>query len=618
MNRDVDLSRKIPILDLTAEKDIASGITIRDITDYLKALAANDAEFNDLLSDALVSVVDTKVRSKTAKAKRRIQDIASHIAVSGGHVSKGSSELRNAALIAVDRLINHSVLVESVPNYKADKKADVAMYHYFYTPVSIMENGAQKTYTLQIAAEEDAKKQGRLPLKLDLYDLSVRKQISPLRVALPSLQGQPMWQTGDTEISIGEMLHKVKNFRGEDLNQQHLGKITLPTREGDYARITLGKNANKSTFVHELAHFYLYILRDMSSRKSRYNDPTWNGEPAKWNSELKVISNWWRENAEAIAKEAVGYVAKPDSALDGEAFISWGNDGMEKDSEAGLAFDRAAHEYFARGFERYLAEGEAPSAEMQGVFLKFKHWLCEIYRNLTQPDVELSSDIRGVFDRMLATDDAIRRMQAQRNLDRAMEAFAFENGGELGYSSMVEEVPGVGVDVDSLELMPDEYESAAEKVLRELLQEMSLEQADEFEKRSAEVRPQASSEVMRDSGFSAMLFVVDDEDLKLNRHSIINAFGQEFADAMPPNTTTDEGGMKDLEIAASGLNFASAEEMIASLVGKSTMNEAINRRVKDILAPEFIEKHKNAQFVFRFGITYCFFSQHLHFLLRTV
>ena len=147
-----------------------------------------------------------------------------------------------------------------------------------------------------------------------------------------------------------------------------------------------------------------------------------------------------------------------------------------------------------------------------------------------------------------------------------MEAFAFENGGELGYSSMVEEVPGVGVDVDSLELMPDEYESAAEKVLRELLQEMFLEQADEFEKRSAEVRSQASSEVMRDPGFSAMLFIVDDEDLKLNRHSIINAFGQEFADAMPPNTTTDEGGMKDLEIAASGLNFASAEEMIASLV----------------------------------------------------
>ena len=219
-----------------------------------------------------------------------------------------------------------------------------------------MENGKRKIYTLQITTEENVRNHGSEPLKLDLYDLSVRKQISPLRVALPSLQGQPMWQPGDTEISIGEMLHKVKNIWGEDLNQQHLGKITLPTRKGDYARITLGKNANKSTFVHELVHFYLYILRDMSSRKSRYNDPTWNGEPAKWNSELKVISNWWRENAEAIAKEAVGYVAKPDSALDGEAFISWTNDGMEKDSELGLAFDSTAHEYFARGFERYLAE----------------------------------------------------------------------------------------------------------------------------------------------------------------------------------------------------------------------------------------------------------------------
>ena len=97
-----------------------------------------------------------------------------------------------------------------------------------------------------------------------MYDLSVRRKVSPLRAVHPSLRGQPVWQPWETEINIGEMLHKVKNFWGEDLNRQHFGKITLPTREGDYARITLGKNANKSTFVHELAHFYLYILRDTS------------------------------------------------------------------------------------------------------------------------------------------------------------------------------------------------------------------------------------------------------------------------------------------------------------------------------------------------------------------
>ena len=30
---------------------------------------------------------------------------------------------------------------------------------------------------------------------------------------------------------------------------------------------------------------------------------------------------------------------------------------MEKEGSAGRAYDRAAQEYFARGFEKYLAEG---------------------------------------------------------------------------------------------------------------------------------------------------------------------------------------------------------------------------------------------------------------------
>ena len=43
-----------------------------------------------------------------------------------------------------------------------------------------------------------------------MSDYILAKQISPLRAALPLLQGQPMWQPGDIEMIVGEMLHKVK------------------------------------------------------------------------------------------------------------------------------------------------------------------------------------------------------------------------------------------------------------------------------------------------------------------------------------------------------------------------------------------------------------------------
>lgn len=60
-------------------------------------------------------------------------------------------------------------------------------------------------------------------------------------------------------------------------------------------------------------------------------------------------------------------------------------------------------EKFARGFERYLREGKAPTSQMQQVFESFKKWLTEVYRVLTGSDinVKLSPQIRQVFDSLL-------------------------------------------------------------------------------------------------------------------------------------------------------------------------------------------------------------------------
>jgi hypothetical protein len=65
---------------------------------------------------------------------------------------------------------------------------------------------------------------------------------------------------------------------------------------------------------------------------------------------------------------------------------------------------REAEEKFARGFERYLAEGKAPTPQLTKVFENFKTWLVEIYRSITGSaiDVNLTDEIRGVFDRMIA------------------------------------------------------------------------------------------------------------------------------------------------------------------------------------------------------------------------
>jgi hypothetical protein len=66
-------------------------------------------------------------------------------------------------------------------------------------------------------------------------------------------------------------------------------------------------------------------------------------------------------------------------------------------------FKREHHEKFAKGFERYLAEGKAPTRELKSAFRRFKNWLLNVYQKARNIGVELTPEIRDVFDRMFTT-----------------------------------------------------------------------------------------------------------------------------------------------------------------------------------------------------------------------
>lgn len=68
----------------------------------------------------------------------------------------------------------------------------------------------------------------------------------------------------------------------------------------------------------------------------------------------------------------------------------------------GEELTRAQHEKFARGFERYLMEGIAPSKGLAKVFAQFKKWLTDIYEKVKNLRSPITDEIRGVFDQMLA------------------------------------------------------------------------------------------------------------------------------------------------------------------------------------------------------------------------
>jgi len=78
-------------------------------------------------------------------------------------------------------------------------------------------------------------------------------------------------------------------------------------------------------------------------------------------------------------------------------------------------WNRAAEEKFARGFERYLRTGKAPTTKLQAVFEKFKKWIGEIYGRIKDSaiDIKITPAVKDVFDRMLGGEVKETKVKAE-------------------------------------------------------------------------------------------------------------------------------------------------------------------------------------------------------------
>jgi hypothetical protein len=135
-------------------------------------------------------------------------------------------------------------------------------------------------------------------------------------------------------------------------------------------RIALTPTANRSTFVHESAHVFLEVFGDLAERLDA---------PQAFKDDYAKALKWLGVKSRSEIKEP-------------------------------------QHEKWARGFEAYLFEGKTPAKGLAPVFARFKLWLRSVYRTIASLDVELSPDIRGVFDRLLASDDERQKVQEQAGL----------------------------------------------------------------------------------------------------------------------------------------------------------------------------------------------------------
>jgi hypothetical protein len=224
---------------------------------------------------------------------------------------------------------------------------------------AIMGKASQHGLPVALTSESMLGKAHQKRLRAYYQKLGFKKNTGGDKV--PGVREEFVWTPPNT-LNQGQPGARGSITLGEDITQTP-------------SVVTLLQRADLSTFLHESGHFYLEVLSDMASREDA---------PQGVKDDMAAVLKWF---------------GVPDLA-------TWNGYDIEQ--------KRDHHETFARGFEAYLFEGRAPSVELASMFQRFRAWMLNVYRSLSQLNVTLNDEVRGVFDRMLATRQAIQEAEAVR------------------------------------------------------------------------------------------------------------------------------------------------------------------------------------------------------------
>lgn len=206
-----------------------------------------------------------------------------------------------------------------------------------------------------------------------------------------------------------------------DIRAQGARGYVVPIRKGfkKVFKIFLRENADVSTPLHEMSHVYLTMLRDLNDLPP----PAIESRELRGKMVYEIVDQFTGKPIATFfdANEADVFLEQYAAGLRNNVPQQ-----VKHDYNAVLAFMGAAtwadvteamEEKYARGFEKYLLEGNAPSVALISTFGRIKSWLFKIYRGGKDLDAEIDDTLRGVFDRMLATDDEISLMRQSMGID---------------------------------------------------------------------------------------------------------------------------------------------------------------------------------------------------------
>ena len=297
--------------------------------------------------------------------------------------------------------------------------------------------------------------------------------------------------------------------------------------------ISLFRNSDMSTLLHETGHLFLEMEAELATRP---------GAPERVKQRYAEVLKW----LDATSADDLN----PDIA--GEAAI-------------------ARHEKFARAFEQYLMEGKAPTEALRGSFARFKAWLLNISRRILRIDTveEIDDSIRSVFDRMLATDAQILETEDAANLKPHPEIMALmtddERQAALDAARRARDDATIEIELEQIRHINRQNEAWWSKEKKAI---------------AVEVRAELDAQPVYRAWRLVTKGIDDLERTPMDRAAVEELLGenaQRLPKSVPP-MTIKEGGAHPDEVAAL-VGFDSGAQMLDALINMTKYSDAVNQRV---------------------------------------
>ena len=252
---------------------------------------------------------------------------------------------------------------------------------------------------------------------------------------------------------------------------QSINGMTEIMKDGERI-ISIFQTADRSTFLHEMGHVFFDDIKNLAEMENAPEQLVLD-----WNK-LKEWSEW--DNAKG-------------------------------------ADNTKAHEKFARGWEAYLREGNAPTKGLQRVFRMFSKWLTRIYRAVTRLGGLPPKEIQDIMARMIATQEDIDAYTKEQALEQFESSKLFKQLDEAEQAKVQSYIADVG-------------EMAKERVMKRYMKELESRPIKEWNDEKDSIQADIEKRLM--------------EQYPIYKdHQRYNAFGK---DAL---TNTRYGTLKELEAA---------------------------------------------------------------------